>query len=53
MSVTIIKVECPEHPGRYTMGGPCDLCVTEDFRRRIEGICKGFLVPCGDRGNSH
>ena len=38
MPVTIVKVECPKHPGCYAMRLPCEKCITEEFRRKIDAI---------------
>lgn len=34
--MVIVKAECPRHPGRYTMGEPCDRCVIEQFKRELD-----------------
>lgn len=36
MTVVFIKVECPHHPGCWTMGGPCDVCIEEQASRNLK-----------------
>lgn len=42
MTVVFIKVECPRHPGHWTMGEPCDFCIQESFRKRMDEIFDDF-----------
>lgn len=40
MPVTLIKRECPNHPGCYTLSGPCERCIDEQFHQEIDAIFK-------------